>query len=153
MRVFFGAYSKACTEADALLFKAGDAATIDEACKRATVGKLLPDDLYIHRSALDTLEPLLRIYEGCGRAYLGEVEGANIIKIHRRSGKLSYLVYPDFESDPHPALLRSVRVNLRTRQIDSNDYSQSANPPVLSGSIRSLSVIKLQSRLTPAAYI
>ena len=46
MRVFFGAYSKACTEADALLFKAGDAATIDEACKRSTVGKLLPDDLY-----------------------------------------------------------------------------------------------------------
>ena len=60
-------------------------------------------------SILDALEPLLRIYEGCGRAYLGEVEGANIIKIHRRSGKVSYLVYPDFENDPHPALLRSVR--------------------------------------------
>ena len=59
------------------------------------MGKLLPDDLYVHRSALDRLDPLLRIYEGCGRAYLGEVEGANVIKIHRRSGKLSYLVYPD----------------------------------------------------------
>ena len=77
------------------------------------------------------LEPLLRIYEGCGRAYLGEVEGANIIKIHRRSGKLSYLVYPDFESDPHPALLRCVKLNLRTRQIECYDYAQSANPPVL----------------------
>src|SRR5262249_20671288 len=97
----------------------------------SAVGKQLPDDLYVHRSALDALEPLLRVYEGCGRAFLGEVEGANIIKIHRRSGKLSYLVYPDFEDDPHPALLRSVRVNLRTRQIESNDYSQSANPPVL----------------------
>jgi hypothetical protein len=64
------------------------------------VGKLLPDDLYIHRDALETLEPILRIYEGCGRAYLGEVEGANLIKIHRRSGKLSYLMYPDFETDP-----------------------------------------------------
>src|SRR5262249_22203393 len=61
----------------------------------------------------------------------GEVEGANVIKIHRRSGKLSYLVYPEFEGDPHPALLRSVRVNLRTRQIDCHDYAQSANPPVL----------------------
>lgn len=131
MRAFFGAYTKACQQADELLFRAGDAAAIDEACGRSPVGKQLPDDLYIHRSALDALEPLLRIYEGCGRAYLGEVEGANIIKIHRWSGKLSYLVYPDFETDPHPALLRSVRVNLRTRQIDSNDYSQSANPPVL----------------------
>ncbi len=91
MRAFFGTYTKACQRADELLFRAGDAAAIDEACQRSPVGKQLPDDLYIHRSALDTLEPLLRIYEGCGRAYLGDVEGANIIKIHRRSGKLSYL--------------------------------------------------------------
>ena len=131
MKAFFGTYNKACVEADALLFKAGDVAAIDEACKRSTIGKLLPDDLYVHRNALDSLDPILRIYEGCGRAYLGDVEGANIVKIHRRSGKLSYLVYPEFENDPHPALLRSVRVNLRTRQIDCNDYSQSANPPVL----------------------
>lgn len=131
MRVFFGAYTKACAKADALLFKAGEEGAIDEACKRSALGKLLPDDLYVHRSVLDSLGPLLRIYEGCGRAYLGEVEGANIIKIHRRSGKLSYLVYPEFKDDPHPALLRSVRVNLRTRQIDSDDYTQSANPPVL----------------------
>jgi DNA phosphorothioation-associated putative methyltransferase len=75
MKVFFGAYSKACAEADALLFSAGDAAAIDEACQRSTIGKLLPDDLYVYPSALDALEPILRIYEGCGRAFLGEVEG------------------------------------------------------------------------------
>jgi DNA phosphorothioation-associated putative methyltransferase len=131
MRAFFGRYSKACAEADALLFKTGQEGAIDEACKRATVGKLLPDDLYVHRSTLDSLEPLLRIYEGCGRAYLGEVDGANIIKIHRRSGKLSYLVYPDFDNDPHPALLRCVRLNLRTRQIECYEYARSSNPPVL----------------------
>jgi DNA phosphorothioation-associated putative methyltransferase len=131
MRAFFGTYTKACHRADELLFRAGNAAAIDKACERSSVGKLLPDDLYVHRSALDTLEPLLRVYEGCGRAYLGEVEGANVIKIHRRSGKLSYLVYPEFEDDPHPALLRSIRVNLRMRQIDCTDYAQSANPPVL----------------------
>jgi DNA phosphorothioation-associated putative methyltransferase len=131
MRAFFGTYTKACQQADELLFRAGDATAIDAACHRSPVGKKLPDDLYIHRSALDTLEPVLRIYEGCGRAFLGDIEGANVVKIHRRSGKLSYLVYPEFENDPHPALLRSVRVNLRTRQIDCNDYSQSANPPVV----------------------
>jgi DNA phosphorothioation-associated putative methyltransferase len=60
MRAFFGTYSKACRQADDLLFRAGDAAAIDEACKRSTVGKLLPDDLYVHKSALDTLEPLLK---------------------------------------------------------------------------------------------
>ncbi len=59
------------------------------------------------------------------------MEGANVIKVHRRSGKLSYLVYPDFDTDPHPALLRCVRLNLRTRQIECHDYAGSANPPVL----------------------
>ena len=112
MRAFFGTYTKACKRADDLLFQAGNASAIDEPCERSPVGKLLPDDLYVHRSALDSLKPLLRIYEGCGRAYVGDVEGANVIKIHRRSGKLSYLVYPEFDDDPHPALLRSIRVNL-----------------------------------------
>ncbi len=131
MRAFFGTYARACREADELLFKAGDANAVDEACKRSPVGKLLPDDLYVHKSALDHLEPLLRIYEGCGRAYLGEVEGANILKIHRRTGKLSYLSYPAFDTDPHPALLRCVRLSLRTRQLDCYDYAQSSNPPIL----------------------
>lgn len=131
LRAFFGTYTHACREADGLLFRAGEAAAIDEACKRSPVGKLLPDDLYVHVTALPHLEPVLRVYEGCGRAYLGEVEGANVIKIHRRSGKLSYLSYPDFDTDPHPSLGRCVRLSLRTRQLDCTDYSKSTNPPVL----------------------
>ena len=72
------------------------------------MGKLLPTALYVHRTALEALDPLLRVYEGCARAYLGTLDGANLIKLHRQSGKVSYLVYPDFETDPHPALRRSV---------------------------------------------
>ncbi len=49
----------------------------------------------------------------------------------RDCGKLSYLVCPAFDTDPHPALLRCVRLSLRTRQLDCYDYAQSANPPVL----------------------
>ena len=124
-------YSQACRQADDLLFRSGNAEAVDEACKRATVGKLLPNALYVHREALDSLEPLLRVYEGCARAYLGEVEGANLVKLHRHSGKVSYLVYPDFETDPHPALLRSIKLSLRTRELDCYDYATSTNPPVL----------------------
>jgi DNA phosphorothioation-associated putative methyltransferase len=64
-------------------------------------------------------------------ADLGKVGRANLIKLHRQSGKVSYLVYPDFETDPHPALRRSVKLSLRTREIDCFDYTASANPPVL----------------------
>ena len=131
MRVFFGGYGKACAEADALLFQAGDAEAIDAACRNSAVGKLLPDSLYVHRSTLDDLRPLLRVYEGCARTYIGEIEGANLIKLHRHSGKVSYLVYPGFETDPHPALLRSIKLSLRTRELDSYDYSGRNNPPIL----------------------
>ncbi|TMQ33293.1 MAG: hypothetical protein E6K70_13875 [Planctomycetota bacterium] len=60
--------------------------------------------------------------EGWSRAYPGDVEGANIIKIHRRSGKISYLAYPDFDTDPHAALQRCIRLSLRTRALDCYDY-------------------------------
>lgn len=131
MRVFFGSYSKACTEADALLFRAGDTFAIDDACKIAPFGKLLPDALYVHRSTLESLSPVLRVYEGCARAYLGEIEGANLVKLERHTGKISYLIYPSFETDPHPLLYRSVKLSLRTRELDSYDYSTSLNPPIL----------------------
>jgi len=106
---------------------------VDEACKRTAVGKLLPNALYVHREALNSPQPLRRVYEGYARAYLGEVEGANLIKVHRHSGKVSYLVYPDIATDPHPALLRSIKLSLRTRELDCFDYAKSTNPPILHG--------------------
>ncbi len=131
IRAFFGSYSNACRLADDLLFWAGSAQAVDEACRRSAVAKLLPTALYVHRTALEALDPLLRVYEGCARAYLGVLDGTNLIKLYRHSGKVSYLVYPDFETDPHPALLRSVKLSLRTREIDCFDYTASTNPPVL----------------------
>jgi DNA phosphorothioation-associated putative methyltransferase len=41
------------------------------------------------------------------------------------------LQYPDFATDPHPALQRSVKLSLRTRGIDCFDYTASANPLIL----------------------
>lgn len=131
MREFFGTYSSACELADTLLFQAGSPEAVDEACKRSQIGKLLPNALYVHRDALGELEPLLRTYEGCARSYLGEIEDANIVKIHRFSGKVSYLAYPNFDSDPHPALVRSVKLNMRTLWLDCWDYVESDNPPIL----------------------
>jgi DNA phosphorothioation-associated putative methyltransferase len=131
IKAFFKSYSRACEMADMLLFRAGHAEAIDDACKESRIGKLLPNALYVHRSALESLEPILRIYEGCASSYLGEIEGANIVKFHRHSGKLSYLAYPNFDRDPHPALLRSVKLSLRTREIQCFDYANSDNPPIL----------------------
>jgi DNA phosphorothioation-associated putative methyltransferase len=131
IKAFLGPYTKACKEADELLFRVGKADLIDAACRESAIGKLLPNALYVHRSALDHLAPILRVYEGSARAYLGEIEGANLIKIHRFSGKVSYLVYPDFERDPHPTLVRSVKLDMRKRQLDCQEFGQGGNPPIL----------------------
>jgi len=58
-------------------------------------------------------------------------KGVNLIKLHRHSGKVSYLVYPGFATDPHPASLRSVTLSLRTRELDCFDYAKSTNPSIL----------------------
>jgi DNA phosphorothioation-associated putative methyltransferase len=133
LKALFGTYERACKEADTLLFRAGDAAAVDEACQQARPGCLLDNALLVRRDALEKLDPLLRIYEGCARALLGEIEEANVVKLHRFSGKVSYLVYRDFEDQVNPPLLLRVKVSLRTLAIDYFDYSTWGDPPRLQG--------------------
>ena len=131
VRAFFGSYKRACGEADALMYRAGDPDEIDAACARSKVGRLCPNSLWIADDIRDQLEPLLRIYEGCARAYIGSVEDANLIKLHRFSGKVSYLACPDFESDPHPITTETTKVWLRTLRVGFYETADRANPPLL----------------------
>ena len=131
VRAFFGTYRKACEAGDELLFRAGSQHALDEAFASAIVGKRTQSALYVHRTALETLPPVLRVYEGCAHVLVGEVEGANIIKLHRDHPQISYLSYPNFDSDPHPALQGSLLVNLRSFKTSYREYSESDNPPVL----------------------
>lgn len=132
IKAFLGSYRAACVRADVLLFRAGDPEAIDEACQRAEVGQLVDNALIIHRSALDYLQPILRIYEGCARSLVGEIDEANVIKLHRFSGKVSYIVYSDFDKNPHPPMKLRVKVTLPTLSIDLFDYSTWRDPPILS---------------------
>ncbi len=131
VRAFFGSYKAACGEADTLMFRAGDPDEIDAACQRSAVGRLCPSSLWIHDSVRDQLEPLLRIYEGCARAYIGSVEDANLIKLHRFSGKVSYMACPDFERDPHPITTETTKVWLRTLRVGFYETVSRVNPPLL----------------------
>lgn len=131
VKAFFTTYSHACQAADELLFSAGKRDLIQQACRTSPVGKLTADALYVHTSALQHLPPVLRVYEGCAKAYVGAVEGANIIKLYRHKPQISYLQYPEFEKDPHPALAASLKVPLDTFHIDYREYSDSTNPFIL----------------------
>ncbi|MDQ1638737.1 MAG: hypothetical protein QOF62_2076 [Pyrinomonadaceae bacterium] len=131
VRAFFPNYRKACELADQLLFSAGKRELISESCRTSSVGKRLPDALYLHASALPALPSVLRVYEGCARAYIGSVENANVIKLKVSKPQISYLYYPDFEKTAHPALAGSLVVPLNNFRIKYNEYSESVNPFIL----------------------
>lgn len=124
-------YAAAQREAEALLLQIGKPGAIDGAIAKATVGKTTPTALYVHLSALERLPLLLRAFAGCGHGYLGAVEGATLIKLYRREPKLSYLAYPDFDRDPHPALDFSFNIDLRELRLKRHWYKDQPNQPVL----------------------
>ena len=131
VRAFFSTYKKACASADELLFAAGDRDYIEDHCRNTDIGKVTPAALYVHKTALTELSPVLRVLEGCARNYLGVVDEANLIKIYLKRPQVSYLAYPEFDKDPHPRLFAALTVHLDTLRVRLRRYKDSENPPIL----------------------
>lgn len=131
IKCFFGSYSQACETADRLLFSLGELGVIADTCRKSHIGKFVGNALYVHISALDQLDPILRLYEGCASRAFGRLEEATLIKFRADKPKISYLYYPDFDSDPHPTLRSSMQADLQGITVGVRDYSTAANPPVL----------------------
>jgi DNA phosphorothioation-associated putative methyltransferase len=53
------------------------------------------------------------------------------VKLHRGEPRISYLYYPGFEDDPHPALFSSLTVHLQTFRVKLDDFQSRINPPIL----------------------
>jgi DNA phosphorothioation-associated putative methyltransferase len=131
VREFFSTYNKASAEGDQLLFRAGNMPELNDAMDKSPVGKLTREALYVHVDGVAFLPALLRVYEGCARSYLGHVDGANLIKLNRIEPKVSYLLYPDFDTDPHPALAESLRLKLSNGDVKHLNFRDTSNPPIL----------------------
>ncbi|MCV7060850.1 DNA phosphorothioation-associated putative methyltransferase [Mycolicibacterium vaccae] len=131
IRAHFGRYQDACLQADRMLLACGDPAIVLVNARSSKVGKQTPSALYVHKSALGELPPILQVYEGCARALSGTVEHANLVKLSVTEPQVSYLTYPEFDRKAHPTLASSVIVNLRKLTVDWRDYRRSPNPPLL----------------------
>jgi DNA phosphorothioation-associated putative methyltransferase len=129
--VLFGTYREACLQADRLLLACGDQAMLYVNARSSKIGKQTPSALYVHRSAMAEVPPVLQVLEGCARVLAGTVEQANMIKLSVTEPQVSYLSYPDFDRDPHPTLRSAITVDLRQLSVDFRDYSRSDNPPLL----------------------
>ena len=79
---------------------------------------------------------MLRAYVGCATALFGDVSQADVIKLHKASGKVTFLVYDDFEGKPLPELRHRIKVNLRTRWVQVFDHSQDGQMLLFQGAIR-----------------
>jgi hypothetical protein len=123
IRAFFGNYKRALEKGIELLYTAGDTGEIELACEELKVGWQDEQALYLHRSLLDELPPVLRAYVGCATTLYGDVSQADVIKLHKASGKATFLVYDDFEGKPLPELRQRIKVNLRTRWVQVFDHS------------------------------
>ncbi len=131
IRAFFGSYTGATTLGRELLFAAGDQAAIARECASSPIGKLTPEALYVHVSAVAELPVLLRVYEGCGRVLYGDVPGATLVKLRRDKPAVSFLCYPDFDEDPHPRLKETFVAELKRVRTHYKSYMDRDNPPVL----------------------
>ncbi|HEY9646844.1 MAG TPA: DNA phosphorothioation-associated putative methyltransferase [Chroococcidiopsis sp.] len=131
IKSLFGGYQQACAAADLMLMSLGNLAVVEERCKSSAIGQKRPNSLWVHVSAIETLDPLLRLYEGCASRTIGRPQDANVVKFHCRKPKISYLFYPNFDTDPHPVLHTSMTIDLRDLHVHYRDYNPTDNPPLL----------------------
>jgi DNA phosphorothioation-associated putative methyltransferase len=131
VKALFGSYKQACTIADILLIHVGDLKKIANLCQASNIGKQLDGALAVHISALEKLPPLLRLYEGCASRNFYRLENANIVKIYYNKPKITYLVYPEFDTKAHPALQATMEVDLHNLSVTYHDISDETNPLIL----------------------
>ena len=62
---------------------------------------------------------------------MGEIEEIDLIKIHITSGKVSFMVYEEFDTSPLPRLVERIKVRMRDQDVDFFDYVEPYRPPLL----------------------
>jgi DNA phosphorothioation-associated putative methyltransferase len=73
-----------------MLMSLGRTELIEERCRQSAIGQQRPNSLWVHVSAIDQLDPLLRLYEGCAARTIGRPEEATVVKFHVQKPQITY---------------------------------------------------------------
>jgi len=113
IEAFFDSYGAATKLATQLLYNAGKTALIEDAVNSLEFGWFDKREAHFtcHRSLLDELPAILRVYVGCGSQLYGDVREADLVKIHVKSQKLTCTFYDNFERRRFPAQLLRVKID------------------------------------------
>ena len=134
-KAFFGSLRTAQEASQALLSCLSDIQQIDAACRKAADSGLGwyvdGDSLQLHSSMVPQLPALLRVYIECATLLHGDVSGADLIKIHVRSSKLTLMRFDDFVERALPRMTQRIKINLRTQDQEIFDYVGGYDPPYL----------------------
>jgi len=95
---------------------------------RWPVGKVLPDAVYVHTSALDQIPQ--KYQKEAYRALNMTSNVADVVKFARDGSKLTLLKYPDFETVAFPELVCGWTVRPNDKAVEYKNYRQ-ANPFIL----------------------
>ena len=87
-----------------------DLSTVSKYINQSTVGKVLPDDIYIHKDSMEYAPEMLQILTELAKIILPTDISYNLIKIARNSWHVTFLYYPDFMEEAHPSLYHSMKV-------------------------------------------
>ena len=100
--------------------------------EQISLGKHLPDAIYLHESALESAPPELMAYLARSIAKLGLGNRQwNLIKFYRRDHKITLLEYPRFFEYAYPALALAYTMDLEKESFRQTDFRDSGNPPIL----------------------
>lgn len=130
IRNHFGTYRYATARASRLLLKLRDDQYLRGAM-RNSVGKLTPTALYVHKRAMGSMPIVLRLYEHCGSVVAGRPPDWNVVRLHHDRRRVSWSLYPDFDSDPHPRLLWTYGVSFPSFETHFRSYGEASNRPLL----------------------
>jgi DNA phosphorothioation-associated putative methyltransferase len=135
IKAFFTNHTNALSLARELLFSINEPDVINHACQDCAaggIGVLEPGhSLTLHSLQIDQVGPVLRTYIGCAAQLYGDLDQADLIKIHIQSGKVSVMIYDDFQGLPLPRLMERIKIRLREQDIDFFDYGYEFEPPFL----------------------
>lgn len=94
-------------------------------------GKKTPTAVYIHDSLVPKLPRRLNsLISKLDNQYSPQISW-NIVKLFLREPKLSFLSYPDFDSESYPELKASLLVDLSESKVKLRSYEEMANKPIL----------------------
>jgi DNA phosphorothioation-associated putative methyltransferase len=129
----FGGYRQAQEEGTHLLMSLGEPLTLSDAAASVSFGwrDNAEGHLSIHSSLVDRLPAVLRVFIECGLRLYGVATEADIIKIHLRSRKLTFLQYDAFSRAAFPVLQTRIKIDLPRLTVSIFEYGEPSSRQLL----------------------